>query len=137
MESKFSSLALKVADGSFFEEPFVGFLSGFDVSVAILKHAIEEPGQFMGSGVYCCRRTKTNLDASDECSDGGFALHGTLSSKAQSRSCAIGIFSWFAGKDFASADAIVRSDVEPCAKMLFAGPAAHIQTDFRKNSLHR
>src|SRR5262249_51374672 len=127
----------KVANGSFFEEPFVSLLTSLDVSLAILKHAIEEPCEFMGSGVYCRRRTKANLDASDECSDGGFAMHGTLRLLAQSGSRAIGIFSWFAGKDFASADAIVRSDVEPCAKLLFAGPAAHIQTDFRKNSLHR
>jgi len=137
VETKFSGLALKIADGSFFEEGFVGLLSGFNVSLAILEHAIKEPGQFMGAGVYCRRRAKTKLDASDECSDGGFALHSTLSGQAQSRGSAIGIFSWFGRKDFASADAIVRSDVEPGTKMLFAGPAAHIQTDFRKNSLYR
>ena len=90
----------------------------------------------MGAGVYCGRRSKTNLDAPDECSDGGFALHGTLSGQAQSCGSAIGIFSWFGRKDFASADAIVRSDVEPGAKMFFARPSAHIQTDFGKNSLH-
>ena len=82
MESKFSGLALKVANGSFFEEPFVGLLAGFDVSLAEFEHAIEEPGQFVGSGVYCRRRTKANLEAPDECSDSGFALHGTLSGQA-------------------------------------------------------
>jgi len=51
VESKFSGLALKVVKGSFFEELFVGLLAGFEVSLAILKHAIEEPGQFVGSGV--------------------------------------------------------------------------------------
>ena len=35
MESKFSGLALKVANGSFFEELFVGFVAGFDVGLAI------------------------------------------------------------------------------------------------------
>jgi hypothetical protein len=76
METKLSCPALKVANGSFFEEPFIAFLSGFDVSLAILEHAIKEPSEFMGAGVYCRGRSKTNLDASDECSDGGFALHG-------------------------------------------------------------
>jgi hypothetical protein len=71
VESKFSGLALKVVKDSFFEELFVGLLAGFDVSLAILKHAIKEPGQFVGSGVDCCRRAKTNLDASDERSNGG------------------------------------------------------------------
>ena len=82
MESKFSGLTLKVANGSFFKEPFIGLLAGFYVSLAILKHAIKEPGQFVGSGVYCRRCTKANLEAPDECSDSGFALHGTLSGQA-------------------------------------------------------
>ena len=82
MEAKFSCFALKVANGAFFEEPFIGFLPGFDVSLAVLEHAIEEPGEFIGAGVYCPRRAETNLDASDECSDGGFALHGTLGRQA-------------------------------------------------------
>ena len=137
MEAKFSGLTLKVANGSLFEEPFVSLLTSLDVSLAVLKHAIEDPGEFMGASVYCRRGSETNLDASDESSDGGFALHGALSGQAQSNRSAIGIFSWFAGKDFASADAMVRSDIQPGAKMFFAGPAAHIQTDFRKNSLHR
>jgi hypothetical protein len=33
-------------------------------------------------------------------------------------------------KDLASADPSIGSDIEPCAKVLFAWPAAHIQTDF-------
>ena len=44
MESKFSGLALKVANGSFLEELFVGFVAGLDVSLAIFKDAVEEPG---------------------------------------------------------------------------------------------
>jgi hypothetical protein len=84
MESKFLDLALNVADGWFFEEPFLGLLSGFQHKLAILEHAIEEPGEFMGAGVYCRRGSEANLDASDESSDGGFALHGALSGQAQS-----------------------------------------------------
>jgi hypothetical protein len=61
MEAKFLCFALKVANGAFFEEPFIGFLSGFDVSLAILEHAIEEPGEFMGAGVYCRRRAECRL----------------------------------------------------------------------------
>ena len=56
-----------------FEEPFVGLLSGLNISLAILEHATEEPGEFMGAGVYCRRGSETNLDASDESSDGGLA----------------------------------------------------------------
>ena len=51
METKFSCLALKVANSSFFEEPFIGFLASFDVGLAELEHAIEEPRKFVGSGV--------------------------------------------------------------------------------------
>jgi hypothetical protein len=84
----------------------------------------------VGSGVDSRGRSKTDLNASDECSDGSFALHGALSGQAQGGGSAIGILSRFARKDFTSANAIVGSDIEPGAKMLFAGSAVHVQTDF-------
>ena len=91
---------------------------------------------FVGSGVDGRRSSKTGFNASDKGTDGRFTLHGALGSQAQGGSSAIGILARFARKDFASADPIVGSGIEPCAKMLFAGPAAHIQTDFREDPLH-
>jgi hypothetical protein len=58
MEPKFSCLALKVANGSFFEKPFIGLLTSFDISLAELEHAIEESRKFVGSGVDSCRGSK-------------------------------------------------------------------------------
>ena len=79
MESKFSSLALKVTNCWFFEKAFIGLLSGFNISLAEFEHAIQEPSKFVGSGVDRRRGSKAKLDASDECSDGSLALHGALS----------------------------------------------------------
>src|SRR5271157_3197523 len=56
-----------------------------------------------------------------------------LCAAKHSRRRAIGIFARFTRKDFASANAIVRSNIEPSAKVLFAGPTAHIETDFGEN----
>ena len=137
VKAKFARSALKVTKSAFFEELFVGLLSGFDVSLAELEHAIEQARQFMSSGVHSRRRSKTRFNASDEGADGSFTLHGALGSQTQGSSSAIGILSWFARKDLASADPIVGSDIEPCAKVLFAGPATHIQTDFGEDPLHR
>jgi hypothetical protein len=61
---------------------FIGFLAGFDVGFAELEHAIEEPREFVGSGVDSRRGTKADFNASDECSNGSFALHGALSGQA-------------------------------------------------------
>ena len=46
-----SCFALKVAESAFFEELFVGLLSGFDVGFAELEHAIKQAGEFVGPGV--------------------------------------------------------------------------------------
>ena len=118
MEAKFAGLALKVAEHALFKKAFIGFLAGFDVSFAELEHSIEQAGEFVGSGVDSRGRSKTDLNASDERSDGSFALHGALSGQAQGGRSAIGILSRFARKDFTSADAIVGSDIEPGAKVL-------------------
>jgi hypothetical protein len=85
-----------LANGSFFEKPFIGFLTSFDISLAELEHAIEEPRKFVGSGVDSRRGSKPDFNASDEGSDGSFALHGALSSQAQGSSCTISILSGFA-----------------------------------------
>ena len=57
--------ALKVAQSAFFEELFVGLLSGFDVGLAELEHAEEQTGEFVGPAL-CRRSAKTRLNALDE-----------------------------------------------------------------------
>ena len=136
VETEFACFALKVAWSAFSEELFVGLLSGFDVSLAEFEHAIEQAGELVGSGVNGCGRSETRFNASDESADGSLTLHGALGGQAQGSGGAIGVFSRLARKDFASADPIIGSDIEPRAKMLFARPAAHIQTDFREDPLH-
>ena len=66
MEAKFASPALKVAESAFFEELFVGLLSGLDVSLAELEHAIEQASEFVGSGINGRWGSEARLNASDE-----------------------------------------------------------------------
>jgi len=70
-------------------------LSGLDVSLAELEHAIEQACEFVGSGINGRWGSEARLNASDEGTDGRFTLHGALSGQAQRRSSAIGIFSRF------------------------------------------
>jgi hypothetical protein len=81
---------------AFFEELFIGLLSGFDVSLSKLEHAIEQAGKLVGSGVNSRRRSKRRFNASDEGTDGRFALHGALGGQAQGSGSAISVLSRFA-----------------------------------------
>ena len=51
VEAKLASPALKVGENAVFKELFIGLLSGFNVSLAELEHAIEQAGELVGSGV--------------------------------------------------------------------------------------
>jgi hypothetical protein len=75
--------ASKRAQGAFFQELFIGLLSGFHISLVELEHPIKQAGEFVGPGVDGRRCSKTRFNASGEGADGSFALHGALGSQAQ------------------------------------------------------
>ena len=69
IEAEFVCPALKVAESAFYEEFFMGLLSGFNTCLAELEHAVDQAGEFVGSGIDSCRRPKTRFNATSRGSE--------------------------------------------------------------------
>jgi hypothetical protein len=128
--------ALKVAESAFFEEFFVGLLSGFNISRAELEHAIDQAGEFVGSGIDSCRRSKTRFDASDESADGSLTLHGALGGQAQvSGSATLRSFA-VCSKGLPPLIRLLGATLSHAQKCFSLGQRLISQTDFGEDPLH-
>jgi hypothetical protein len=91
----------------------------------------------VGSGIDSCRRTKTRFNASDESADGSLTLHGALGGQgAGQRHRDLRSFAGLLERILPPLIRLLGATLSHAQKVLFAGSAAHIQTDFGEDSLH-
>ncbi len=97
-----------------------------DIGSSELEHAIEQACQFMSSGVDGGGCPRSGFDAADKSADGRLTLHGSLGRQPEHGRRAILGFSGAGIEQFAAADAIVRTEFKPGAKVFFAFPTGHV-----------